>query len=256
VTFSADGEFLLSASNDRTIRVWLLPEGRLVSTLSGHTSAVQALAVIPDGRLLASGGDDKTIRLWSLPDGRPIRAIEAHTDTVSALAISPEGYRLVSAGRDRAIRIWWLADLRVDTITGHTDAIHAVAISPNGQLLASAGADRTVRLWSFPEGEALATCLLDVGSSPSTARGVQYRVGTTTYTLPCGSPIPPGASCVCNCVWGWGPPVCSCQAYSPCTCHTYTPCTCQSQTTTRPCPCPPQVVYVPPGYRCVCNCIT
>jgi hypothetical protein len=39
---------------------------------------------------------------------------------------------------------------------------------------------------------------------------------TVTWTLPCGSPIPPGAVCVCNCVSV--PAACSCVGYSPCSC--------------------------------------
>jgi hypothetical protein len=53
--------------------------------------------------------------------------------------------------------------------------------------------------------------------------GIEYSVGNVTYTLPCGSPIPAGAVCVCNCVTA--PPACSCVGHT-CSCDTV--CTCDS----------------------------
>ena len=52
------------------------------------------------------------------------------------------------------------------------------------------------------------------GTDPATGR-------TITYTLPCGSPIPAGAVCVCNCVAG---SVCSCVGHTVCTCDTVCSC--------------------------------
>jgi len=74
----------------------------------------------------------------------------------------------------------------------------ALAIRPDGELLVSGSSDQTVKLWSLPEGKLLPVCLLD--PAVSTASGVRYTVGGKTYTLPCGSPLPPGAVCTCNCV--------------------------------------------------------
>ena len=42
--------------------------------------------------------------------------------------------------------------------------------------------------------------------------GINYKINGVTYTLPCGSPIPPGAVCVCNCVTV--PAGCGCDNYS------------------------------------------
>jgi hypothetical protein len=53
--------------------------------------------------------------------------------------------------------------------------------------------------------------------------GIEYSINNVTYTLPCGSPIPAGAVCVCNCVTA--PPICDCVGHA-CSCDTV--CTCDT----------------------------
>ncbi|WP_459178365.1 WD40 repeat domain-containing protein, partial [Dulcicalothrix desertica] len=49
---SADGKTLASASADKTIKLWNISTGKLISTLSGHTSTVFSVAFSPDGKTL------------------------------------------------------------------------------------------------------------------------------------------------------------------------------------------------------------
>lgn len=44
------------------IRIWTL-EGDSLFTLSGHTSFVYSVTLLPDGKI-ASGGEDRTVRIW------------------------------------------------------------------------------------------------------------------------------------------------------------------------------------------------
>lgn len=64
------------------------------------------------------------------------------------------------------------------------------------------------------------------GEVPPGQTGINYTINGQTYTLPCGSPIPPGAVCVCNCVTVPALPGCTCDQV--CTCDTV--CTCVGQT--------------------------
>ncbi|RPH93944.1 MAG: hypothetical protein EHM72_15965, partial [Calditrichaeota bacterium] len=60
---------LASASADRTIKLWRLPDGELLNTLTGHADSVYSLAFSHDGSLLISASEDKTVRIWNMPDG-------------------------------------------------------------------------------------------------------------------------------------------------------------------------------------------
>ncbi len=68
VAFSRDGHTLTSLSNDKTIKLWNVADGSLLSTLEGNSS-IYSVAFSPDGRTLASGSYDKTIKLWNVADG-------------------------------------------------------------------------------------------------------------------------------------------------------------------------------------------
>jgi WD40 repeat protein len=204
---------------DNTIKLWSLPDGELLKTLGGHRDEITALAMSPDGTLLASAARlDDDISLWSLPGGTLFKTLEGHTDFAVALAMSPDGMLLASGSVDDTIKLWSLPEGELlKTLEGHTDSPAALAMSPDGKLLVSGSGDETIKLWSLPEGE-FASCLMDLAANKSTVEGVTYRLESASgelfeYTLPCGSPIPPGAACVCNCVAG-GLPSCSCVGHS------------------------------------------
>ena len=82
---------MASGSSDRTIKLWALQAGELVTTLVGHSDSVNCLAISPDGKLLASGSSDSTIKLWSLSTHQVIGAFTNHTAAVNAVAFSPDG---------------------------------------------------------------------------------------------------------------------------------------------------------------------
>jgi WD40 repeat protein len=72
LAFIQGGKFLAGGLDDKTIRIWEMPSGKLHSTLQGHSRAVKFLASSPDGKTLASGGPDGEIRLWD-PSSRQTR---------------------------------------------------------------------------------------------------------------------------------------------------------------------------------------
>lgn len=69
VDFSWDSQHLLTASDDKTIKMWALPSRRFVRSFNGHANWVRSAVFSPDGSAIASASDDKTVRLWDAETG-------------------------------------------------------------------------------------------------------------------------------------------------------------------------------------------
>ena len=116
-------------------------------TLSGHSKAVQALALSRDGATLFSGGDDLTIRAWSTADGGCTCVMSGHQGYLQALAFRDGGF-LYSGSADRTIRAWRTGDgACTRLLEGHAGWVQALCLSRDGTTLYSGSSDRTIRMW-------------------------------------------------------------------------------------------------------------
>ena len=76
VAFSPDGNHVVSASGDKTIRIWEIQTRRMVAgPFKGHTDVVLSVGYSPDGQRIVSGSRDGSFNLWDLrckaaPKGR------------------------------------------------------------------------------------------------------------------------------------------------------------------------------------------
>ena len=147
-----DGQWVISASLDDTLKVWELATGQEVRSLVGHTSGINAVAVTPDGLLAISASADRTLKVWDLATGRELRSLVGHTDSVVGVAVTPDG-SVVSASADDTLKVWDLAtgqELR--SLVGHTSGVNAVAVTPDGQTAISASSDGTLKSWDLSTG--------------------------------------------------------------------------------------------------------
>jgi mRNA-degrading endonuclease YafQ of YafQ-DinJ toxin-antitoxin module len=155
VTVTTDGAFVISASDDETLKVWDRRSGKERRTFQAHADRVRDCAVSRDGRLVVSASDDSTLKIWDLLRGELLMTFAGHVAAVTACALSPDGRRLVSASWDGTLKVWDCASGReLSTLHGHTDAVSDCGVSLDGRLLVSAGVDRTLRLWDAHTGVA------------------------------------------------------------------------------------------------------
>lgn len=75
MTITADGAFLISAGEDRTIRIWDMATGRCRRVLQVPNSAVSVLSLSPISPLLLTGHDAALLQMWSLADNTLLCAI-------------------------------------------------------------------------------------------------------------------------------------------------------------------------------------
>lgn len=105
---------LAVAGEDAKIRLWQVPQGGLVETLTepdlilqGHTEKIYSIKFHPlASGLMVSSSYDLTVRLWSLESGEQVKLLSGHEDQVFSMAWSPDGKLLATVCKDGKIRIY------------------------------------------------------------------------------------------------------------------------------------------------------
>jgi WD40 repeat protein len=154
IAITPNGKCLVSASKDKTIKVWNLERGTEKITLKGHYDCVNAIAITPNGKYLVSASSDKTLKVWDLKTKKKRVTLRGHDLGVSALAITPDGKYVVSASKDKTLKVWNLKKgEEKKTLKGHNDPVNAVVIAPDGKHAVSASDDETLKVWDLKKGE-------------------------------------------------------------------------------------------------------
>ena len=105
---SSDGAYALSASWDKTLRLWELATGVTTRRFVGHTNDVLSVSFSADNRQIVSGSRDRTIKLWNtLGDCKFTITDKGHTEWVSCVRFSPNPQNpvIVSAGWDKLVKV-------------------------------------------------------------------------------------------------------------------------------------------------------
>ena len=105
---SSDGAYALSASWDKTLRLWELATGATTRRFVGHTNDVLSVSFSADNRQIVSGSRDRTIKLWNtLGDCKFTITDKGHTEWVSCVRFSPNPQNpvIVSAGWDKLVKV-------------------------------------------------------------------------------------------------------------------------------------------------------
>ncbi|KAF0894808.1 hypothetical protein E2562_003692 [Oryza meyeriana var. granulata] len=101
VYFSPDGQWLASASFDKSVKLWNGITGKFVAAFRGHVADVYQIS-----RLLLSGSKDSTLKVWDIRTHKLKQDLPGHADEVYAVDWSPDGEKVASGGKDRVLKLW------------------------------------------------------------------------------------------------------------------------------------------------------
>lgn len=189
VAITPDGKRAVSASSDRTLKVWDLASGRCTDTFKGHEEKVYGVAVTPNGKCAVSGSVSGTLKVWDLMFGSCTATLEGHKETVFSVDITPDGKRVVSGSLAGILKVWDLSSGKcLATMEGHTESVGewAVKVTPDGKHIVSGSYDNTLMMWEIATGACVARLeghTNGVNSLAITPDGTTLVTGSNDQTL-------------------------------------------------------------------------
>jgi WD40 repeat protein len=199
--FSPDGARVVTASFDKTARVWDATTGKPLGSALVHQGPVENAAFSPDGTRVVTASLDQTARVWAAATGDPITRPLEHLGQVPSAAFSPDGTRVVTASFDKTACVWDAATgARLTTPLAHQDRVVGAAFSPDGTRVVTASRDKTARVWDASTGKLLTSLehqdpVVSAIFSPDGTRvvtaslGITARVWDATTGTPLTSPL-------------------------------------------------------------------
>lgn len=186
--FSPNGKSIVTASVDKTARVWEIESGKTIAELRGHERKVNTAEFSPDGKVIVTASEDKTVRTWNAVTGTIINVLTGHTDAVNNAAFNADGRLVITASSDGTARVWDVSTGRsLMTLTGHKKWLNSAVFSPDGHWIVTASGDKTARVWNAQTGQNIKTLehpatVLNVAFSPD-GRFVTTASGDNTARL-------------------------------------------------------------------------
>ncbi|KAF9920075.1 hypothetical protein FBU30_010141, partial [Linnemannia zychae] len=186
INFSPNGQWLVLAGRDYTVKMWDGQNGTLVSTYYGHTDEVHDAKFTPTGTMIASASEDGTVRLWeanrivtglnsSGPSDTILSSVGDQEVTKSESEIleqyiqatddilflvenrfasrnTPAGHLCAVCNNSKVI-VWDINTGNIKFVLwGHESIVSSVDFSPCGRWIATGGYDSTIRVWEARSG--------------------------------------------------------------------------------------------------------
>jgi serine/threonine protein kinase/WD40 repeat protein/tetratricopeptide (TPR) repeat protein len=154
--FSPQGQRLVAAAEDGTVRILDLDTAKVVAESAWHQANVNRLCFSADGRLLVSASDDGTARVWNPNTGEALSPPLCHKQWVTHAAFSFDGRLVVTGSVDGSAHVWeWETGREVFGAVEHGGMLWSVAFSPDGKYFVTAGWNGFARLWNARTGQAI-----------------------------------------------------------------------------------------------------
>lgn len=189
IAFSPNSKYILTASQDKTVRVWDVLTGKEIAHMT-HGLDIVAMAFSPDSKYVVSGGCDQaaekpfsctqgSARVWEAATGREIARVK-QAGRVRYVTFSPDGKLVVSGGCDSLVyssepcadgsaHLWQAGTGQEIARLKHGYFVSTVVFSPFGKYIASGGCDEaegfcrhaSVRIWNVATGKETAQMKLE-----------------------------------------------------------------------------------------------
>lgn len=149
ISTTFDYEYIITGSNDKSIRIWNFFTSVQIIVLLGHIGPISSVLVTHTG-LILSGSHDKTIRIWSLDKYEFLGTFPVHASQVTCLNSSKNQEYLFSGDKSGEIRVWdFNRKKMICELNKHQDTVKSLFPTPNGKYLVSTSLDLKCIIWKI-----------------------------------------------------------------------------------------------------------
>lgn len=172
-------EFIATASDDGTVKIWNLKGQRCVATLKGHKAGVRSLTLLRNSNLVSASWD-RTIKIWDsnrlfqarysptkLQEGRDeksdnenqyqcemnmpcIKTLTGHVNSVLCVGTLSDGKTIISGSTDYTVRLWNSETGEIlKVMSGHSDEVLCILAFRSSPLIASGAGDKNIKVWDY-----------------------------------------------------------------------------------------------------------
>lgn len=148
--FTSNGEEIISASLDKTIKLWEVKSGILLKSFQGHTDYITAISYCHQFSYIVSSSCDKSIIIWSKETGKLIKKITDHHDVVNSVNFFEKGEKFISTSDESpsTLKVW---NSKTGTLQANLDGFHyngvkSLSFSKSGNLFVSVSKEKILVL--------------------------------------------------------------------------------------------------------------
>jgi WD40 repeat protein len=154
--FSPDGKYVVTASEDKTAKIWDVASGKMLQDLTGHTDYLRSAQFSTDGKYIVTASRDGTAKIWDVASGKMLQDLTGHTESVLSAQFSPDGKTIVTASWDNTAKKWDVTSGKIlHDLIGHSNTIFSAKYSPDGKYIVTTSVDQTAKIWDVASGKML-----------------------------------------------------------------------------------------------------
>ena len=152
--FNRDGKKIITASKDKTVKLWDAKTGSLLADMTGYTDEVYYAEFSHDGKRIVTAPRDGTGKIWDASKGTFICDLRGHQSQIRDAQFSPDDKKIVTASYDKTAKLWdaETGKMVVD-LMGHKSLVNSAKFSPDGEKIITASDDSTAKIWNAKTGK-------------------------------------------------------------------------------------------------------
>ncbi|UXX79720.1 caspase family protein [Reichenbachiella carrageenanivorans] len=185
LAMSPDYRTVVSADDDRKIKLWDYNSGRKIRDLEGFVQPALAVDVLPDGQHIMVGSLDRNLTVWDITTGQLVRTFDRSSD-VCSIDIAEDGKSFLTASvNTEFFKMWNFTTGRQlrSFLESKKQTVWVKYAPDDNDEVYAATADGEVKIWSISESKAKKKLKVDYETLEDKYQNQDYTVSWDDYTL-------------------------------------------------------------------------